>query len=445
MAGPKAYRQGLGDAYPPGDFRRYLLNEEFLLNNAFDLHLHSTASDGTYSPAKLAKACLQQGLKAVCLTDHDSLAGQKSFHASLAKLGYEGPKLYGSEISVDFKGEEVHLLSYFDEQGARQFARVLEEQRQLRAVRNQSLAERLIQLGYAINYEQLKKRHSLVGRPHFAMALVEAGYFATVDEAFAKLLGNGQAAYIPKKKFSIFRAIEEVAAANGISALAHPALYGYFPEPTEAALEQSTFQKLKELKAAGLAALEVWHGDCTPAEIAQISAYALCLGLARTGGSDYHGPYRSRKLYKSGEFELKKEILVVAAALFSEDKLFLACRGEGQYLAGRYEFPGGKVETGESLQEALQRELQEELGLNVDSAEIPDEPEFIIIDEREDLRLNLAIFKINLSAQRDFKLSVHSAAGFYYPEAALDKLPIIEINRQVLERFRADHNRNLGS
>ncbi|HUW64394.1 MAG TPA: PHP domain-containing protein [Spirochaetia bacterium] len=250
-----------------------------MLHDLCDLHVHTTASDGLYTPARLVQEAAALGLAAVAITDHDSVDGIDP--ALAAAQGSSLLVVPGLELGTDYQGVEVHLLGYYLDIRHRPLNGQLERLRRSRRERAGLMVRRLQELGYRLEPEEVAARAGggTVGRPHVAAALVANGYVRDVDQAFAELLGRGRPAYVPRFKHSPASALALIRAAGGVAVLAHPGLY-----PAAAA------DLLPTLVAQGLGGLEVYY----PAhdEPAQAFYLDLCqrLNLVATGGSDFHGP-----------------------------------------------------------------------------------------------------------------------------------------------------------
>ncbi len=255
-----------------------------------DLHTHSTASDGTDTPAEVVAAAAAAGVDVLALTDHDTTAGWAGAAAALPA----GMRLVrGAEfscISDDGRGGQVsvHLLGYlFDPR----HPAVAAEQTRLRVQRLERLRTMTALLaadGYPVDTETvlaLLPAGASAGRPHLARALVDAGVVESVDEAFATLLHNGSPYHVARSDTPVGRAIEMVRAAGGVSVFAHPLARrrGRVVEPSV----------LAELSAAGLTGVEVEHPDHIPADRELLRGLAGELGLVVTGSSDYHGTNKS--------------------------------------------------------------------------------------------------------------------------------------------------------
>ncbi|MFE1287604.1 PHP domain-containing protein [Streptomyces sp. NPDC058751] len=262
-----------------------------------DLHAHSTASDGTDTPAELVRGAAAAGLDVVALTDHDTTRG----HAEAVAALPEGLTLVtGAELSCRIDGISMHMLAYlFDPEDADLLAE-RELVRDDRVPRAQGMIARLRELGVPITWEQVARiaGDGSVGRPHVASALVELGVVDSVSDAFTEQwLADGGRAYVPKHETDPFEAVRLVKAAGGVTVFAHPA----------AAKRGRTVPEsvIAELAGAGLDGIEVDHMDHEPATRARLRGLASELGLLVTGSSDYHG---GRKTCVLGEFTTDPEV-----------------------------------------------------------------------------------------------------------------------------------------
>jgi 3',5'-nucleoside bisphosphate phosphatase len=258
-----------------------------------DLHAHSTASDGTDSPAELMAAAAAAGLDVVAITDHDNTGG---WAPALAARPLDLTVIRGAEFSTlartDVRPVSVHLLGYlFDPE----HPAIVAEQtrlRQERLQRGMRIVEKMVTAGIPISAEQVMDiaDGAPIGRPHIGQALVAAGVVASVDQAFAELLAGRGPYYVAKADTDLPTAIAMITAAGGVSVIAHPRGRGEYRALTSSYLEQLTDY--------GLGGLEVDHPDHSAAERAELSAIAERLGLLTTGSSDYHG---SNKILRLGQ------------------------------------------------------------------------------------------------------------------------------------------------
>ena len=259
-----------------------------------DLHAHSSASDGTDSPAELVRNAAAAGLDVVALTDHDTVSGYPEAIAALdgADLAGSGLTLVtGAELSCVVEGISMHLLAYLFDPEEPEFARERELVHTDRFRRAEVMVERCRALGAPITWEQVKRiaGRGAVGRPHVASALVEAGVVPDVDSAFTEQwLANGGRADVRKHELDPADAIRLVRAAGGVPVFAHPGAIKRGRTVSE--------QVIADLAAAGLGGLEVDHIDHDEPTRARLRGLAAELGLLATGSSDYHGERKTVRL-----------------------------------------------------------------------------------------------------------------------------------------------------
>ncbi|MER0482486.1 PHP domain-containing protein [Streptomyces sp. Edi2] len=262
-----------------------------------DLHTHSTASDGTDTPAELVHGAAAAGLDVVALTDHDTVGGHADARAALPA----GLTLVtGAELSCRLDGVSLHMLAYLFDPDEPELARERELVRDDRVPRAQGMVAKLRELGVPVTWEQVARiaGDGAVGRPHIATALVELGVVGSVSDAFtSEWLANDGRAYVEKHEFDPFDAIRLVKAAGGVTVFAHPLAVKRGSCVPESAIA--------ELAAAGLDGIEVDHMDHDEPTRARLRGLAADLGLLTTGSSDYHG---SRKTCRLGEYTTDPEI-----------------------------------------------------------------------------------------------------------------------------------------
>ena len=248
-----------------------------------DLHCHSTASDGTLSPAAVIALAVRNGLSALALTDHDTVAGVPEAAAAAQKAGIDF--LTGIEISCDVpKPATMHLLGYGVDPQSPILIDLTRRLIEGRNDRNPRIIARLNELGVKISMEELtaEANGGVIGRPHIAAILLRKGYVSSIKNAFDKYLAPGGAAYFDKERVSPRDAIEMVLQSGGLPVLAHPS---QLRTENDAQLEQT----IKDLVDLGLAGLEVIHSDNNDAMTEKYSKLADRFGLLKTGGSDFHG------------------------------------------------------------------------------------------------------------------------------------------------------------
>ncbi|WTW97171.1 PHP domain-containing protein [Streptomycetaceae bacterium NBC_01309] len=247
-----------------------------------DLHTHSSASDGTDTPAALVRTAREAGLDVVALTDHDTTGGWAEAEAALP----DGLALVrGAEIScIDADGISLHMLGYLFDPDEPEFARARELVRTDRVRRARAMVERCIELGAPITWEHVVEiaGNGAVGRPHVATALVEAGVVADVSGAFTpEWLKDGGRAFVDKYEISVADAVRMIRGAGGVAVFAHPGATKRGRTVSDATIES--------LAEAGLAGVEVDHIDHDDDMRAHLRDLARGLGLVTTGSSDYHG------------------------------------------------------------------------------------------------------------------------------------------------------------
>jgi predicted metal-dependent phosphoesterase TrpH len=251
-----------------------------------DLHCHSIVSDGTLTPEALAARAAANGVELWSLTDHDELSGQQ--RAAAAARAHGMKYLTGTEISVSFAGQTVHIVGLgFDPDDA-EMQRGLVGTRGGRDARARDMAAQLDAIGIHGAYEGALKyvgNPELVSRTHFARFLIEAGVCKDMGEVFRRYLTEGKPGYVEHKWASLGDAVRWITRAGGMAVIAHPARYRF--TPTE---EYALFI---EFKAHGGQGVEVVTGSHTVAEYVQYTATAREFGLAASRGSDFHSPEES--------------------------------------------------------------------------------------------------------------------------------------------------------
>lgn len=249
-----------------------------------DLHMHSTASDGTDAPEALGPLAAEAGLSAIALTDHDTTDGLDRCAAGCEAAGIDF--ITGVELSVDPGGPAgtLHLLGYFIRPDEPALLAVTETVRSARSSRNPRMIAALNDLGLELTESEVAAQASgeIIGRPHIAAAMVARGYVHSIDEAFHRYIGRGGAAYVRRDLMPAERAIDAIHAADGLAVLAHPIQLAC---RDDAQLERT----LRRLVDAGLDGIEAFHSDHDRAAIRRYLDFAERFNLLVTGGSDYHG------------------------------------------------------------------------------------------------------------------------------------------------------------
>ncbi len=244
-----------------------------------DLHVHTTASDGSCSGEEVVRLALEEGLSAIAITDHDTVSGYASAAKAGAAAGLE--VIPGIEISTRFHAS-VHILGYYIDPDSPELRPVLDWVVQDRDERNRKMAGKMAADGLPVSYEQMQRRFGeVIGRPHFAQLLVELGLAGSVQDAFARFVEKGQKYYMPRSFLSIERSIEIIRLAGGLPVLAHPFQYK---------LDDAQLRELIEhCLASGLRGMECRYSGYTEEQSAYLLRLAAEYGLLPTGGSDFHG------------------------------------------------------------------------------------------------------------------------------------------------------------
>jgi len=244
-----------------------------------DLHTHTTASDGRCTPAELAARAAAAGVTILGVTDHDTLAGVDAADEACMSAGIE--LVSGIEITAAHEGVDVHVLGYFIDRHSTDLHGFLAEQRRRRLDRVRQMIERLATCGIHLDADAILKpglddAGKAAGRPWIARALVTARYVKTTNEAFEYWLARGRPAFVPRLAAAPEEVFERIHAAGGIASLAHPGL-------------ARRDEWISRFAVSGLDALEVYHTNHDETATARYRAMAAALGLAVSGGSDFHG------------------------------------------------------------------------------------------------------------------------------------------------------------
>ncbi|MEU4807742.1 PHP domain-containing protein [Nocardia fluminea] len=274
-----------------------------------DLHTHSTASDGTDTPAELVRHAAAAGLDVVAITDHDTTGGWAEAEAARPA----GLTLVrGMEMSCTGMGEDgypvpVHLLAYLFDPADRGFAEERERLRGERVARVRAMAEKMAADGLPIDpVAVMASAGPAVGRPHLAQALVAAGVVESVNAAFVDLLAPHGPYYAEKADTPLTRAVQLIAAAGGVSVIAHARAR------TRGRL--LALDEIRELAGLGLGGLEIDHPDHSEADRLVLTGLSRELGLVRTGSSDYHGTNKTIEIGACGTDPDQYEALIDKAS-----------------------------------------------------------------------------------------------------------------------------------
>ncbi|HEX3031624.1 MAG TPA: PHP domain-containing protein [Bacillota bacterium] len=248
-----------------------------------DLHVHTTASDGTLTPAEVVALARKVGLKAIAITDHDTVTGVREGVEAGQTVGVE--VIPGVEIGVQHHSGQMHILGYFLDTTSPDLLESLSRLQEYRDERNPKMAARLRELGFQVTMEEVAAiaGGDIVGRPHFATLLVKKGYATDNQEAFDSFLAYGRPGYIPKDRLTPEEGIKCITRAGGLAVLAHP---GYLKESDDA---ESMRSLLRQLKQWGLTGVEAYYSIHSLRDEELLLQLAAEEGLLVTGGSDFHG------------------------------------------------------------------------------------------------------------------------------------------------------------
>ena len=243
-----------------------------------DLHMHTTASDGRFSPAEIVRKSAAVGLTVIAISDHDTVDGIiPAIEAAEAFPQLE--VIPCVEISTDVPDGEVHVLGYFIDYTDSELQAKLERMRNSRRQRAERMVAKLRNFGLEVEWDRVQEISggSALGRPHIARAMLEKGYIASIREAFDRYISRDGPAYVEREKMTPVEAVELILQSNGLPVLAHPLTT---PNPEKMVIE---------MKRAGLVGIEAYYGAYTTEEVNRLVRIAKRHSLIATGGSDYHG------------------------------------------------------------------------------------------------------------------------------------------------------------
>lgn len=258
-----------------------------------DLHVHSCCSDGSFTPKELVEYALTHNITAFALTDHDTTDGLTeaiSYAASLSdKVSDKNPEgktlevIPGIEFSTEYQGRDIHIVGLFLDYENPLFTKQLSDFVASRDARNERMCALFQERGIDISCQKLTEAFpgAVITRAHYARYLLEHGYVKSMNEAFDRYVGDHAPCFVPRQKVTPAQAVELIRAVGGVSVLAHPTLYHMSSTRLE--------QLIKDLKAAGLQAIEGIYATYSPSETSQMQSLARKYGLAISGGSDFHG------------------------------------------------------------------------------------------------------------------------------------------------------------
>lgn len=242
-----------------------------------DLHIHSSFSDGEWSPEEIIEKAKELELTAIAITDHDTVDAIASLSNVISTAGVE--LIPAVEINTDLDDKEIHILGYLIDIDSPILSSALRHQREARIKRNREIIRKLNSLGLSLSLEEVLAvaGGDSIGRPHIAQVLVNKGYVESREEAFFKFLKRGCPGYVPRCSISWREAIDLINQAEGIAVLAHPG---------KSFVDHLIPQMIKE----GLQGIEVWHPSHSPEESQRYLQMVREFSLLATGGSDAHSP-----------------------------------------------------------------------------------------------------------------------------------------------------------
>ena len=261
-----------------------------------DLHVHSTRSDGTYTPTQLVDYAMEKGLAAFALTDHDTIDGleeaisyAEGLRTKQTEAGALAPSspvpevIPGIEFSSEYQGQDIHIVGLYIDYHNKTFAAKLQEFVDSRTLRNQKMCRLLQEAGMDITYDALLQEFpdSVITRAHYAKYMLNHGYITSMKEAFDRYVGDHAPCYVPREKVTPKQAVELILEAGGIPILAHPILYHMGKERLD--------NLVSELKEAGLTGIEAIYSTYNAHEEREIRELAAKYDLCISGGSDFHG------------------------------------------------------------------------------------------------------------------------------------------------------------
>ena len=254
------------------------------LSTRYDLHIHTTYSDGTYSVEEILKKAKFLGLKGIAITDHDTMEGIDEGKEISKRLDIDF--IPGIEFSCVYEGYEIHILGYFLDNKSEKLAKKLQELRVARELRNEKMIKKLNDRGLKITLDEVKEEATgtIVSRAHICNVMLNKGYVYSKGEAFKQYLGRKGVAYVEKESSDPIEIIKLIKECKGVSALAHPSLICNSREKVEKIIDI--------LKQAGLDGLEARYSSYTIKEEIYYKKLATDKNLIKVGGSDFHGGNR---------------------------------------------------------------------------------------------------------------------------------------------------------
>ncbi|MEN6349031.1 MAG: PHP domain-containing protein [Syntrophomonas sp.] len=244
----------------------------------YDLHVHTTASDGVLSPPEVIDKAIAEGLRGIAITDHDTVDGLEPALSYQEAGDLPITVIPGIEMNTESDGQEIHILGYYIDYHNLRLKGRLQEIREARRERAEKMIIKLRGLGMLVSFKQVENlaKGDLIGRPHIAQALVEKKYVYSIKEAFEKYIGRGKPAYVSRYKFLPQEAVDLIKKAGGVTVLAHPGLI-------------KNLEVVSSIIKLGIEGIEVFYPEHSDRQINQFTELCRKNRLLITGGSDYHG------------------------------------------------------------------------------------------------------------------------------------------------------------
>ena len=281
-----------------------------------DLHVHSNYSDGSLSPSELIDLAIKKDLSVIALTDHDTLAGideaQRAVNSKKEK-GFNITLVPGVEISIFYKGHDIHILGLLIDNSNTSLNKALEEANNKRNIRNEKIADKFRNDGIPITIEKLQEKaeDSVITRAHFAMYLVEHGYAKSTNDAFNRFLSKDSPYYVARDYLSPEKGIELIHGANGLAFIAHPLLYDF--------TQSQVIEMIEDFKKMGIDGIEAIYSSNTKEQESFLIDLAKENNLLITGGTDFHGDVKPDLELGKGKGNMKIPYSIYEKMLIKKD------------------------------------------------------------------------------------------------------------------------------
>ena len=411
------------------------LIEDAVRKGGCDLHLHTQASDGADSAARVVQKAMENKLQCFSITDHDSIEGVQDAIRILCKLKSIGMKcpgfIPGVELSVQ-EDREVHILGYFPLGGYEKMDSFIQTQRERRNDRNIELCKLLTSHAMPISIEELKAEGgAVVGRLHAANVLTRKGYIGSVKEAFNNWIGYGKPCYAMRVKPKAKEAIDCILEAGGIPVVAHPYLY----EWTSGSRQVGTLllERLSKLKNAGILGVEAFHGEAAEVQKIEIEAAAKTLELICTAGSDYHGDNKPGLSMYDGtcRFFHENDSVYIAAILEWDGKIFAVKKTSGLN-CGKWHLPGGRKPSDKKGKRFLEEVIRETSGIDITVKE----HYVTVVHDDTHQRITLIAYCCDYNKELVAKKYEAAENGGFFSLGVLSGMDLMHPDAMVIDKLR---------